>query len=854
MFLATMFSMKKRLCLLLFLTLTITLNAQELVPLSGNPVLQRYAEKTNRQLPKAMRNAKQTLTKNDEACPIENTDENYVFSGETLRIPIEIDTVGLGDTTGMFTCLECENLDFGAASVSNDTLIYQANAGIEGAKETVTVEFCNANGCRERTYPVVVRRRGQVHFQERVTLGPEGVSSVPANASLLPGRKAICSAFVECEDAYEGRGQEVAFDLEESPNRVLYQAGRYAGLDSVCVALCDTFAVCDTFKFAFRIINDTLTLPFMDDFSYEGPFPAGSHWLDPDAFVNFDISKEAPSLGAATFDGLDDEGQPYGGGYGEADFLTSKYIDLRGESGNVVLTYWLQRRGFGDRPEPADSMLLEFKNRDGEWVYQRSFEGTPTFLPTTEIEPFQFFQDTIPNEFKHAGFQFRFKNFSDRTGLLDIWNLDYVRVDNNFTDSIFNDIAFTRLPDFILKNYTSMPWRHFQEVADVELRDSLIVGIWNHANEALPASPSSARLREPQTNVELFDATLFNGIEANVENGRPLRRSYSMIDDPTGFPSVYGDVFQIMSGPAFDGLERQEFLLEYSFVNTSQVNTPGYEAVGRNNGVRRYTYFDNYFAYDDGTAEAGFIAQTNVQVAVQYVAQVEDSLRAVQFHFPHTTIDVSDQEFNLKIWIGELDDSPEYEQLFLRPIYTDLVFDTLQGFTTYVLEEPLFLPRDTFYVGWEQVTTCNGTKCIPIGYDRNSPQGKQFIFRNVRGIWEAFRSDPDLAFFPEGALMIRPVVGDETPPPTTSTDEVAQRRQAFKIFPNPARSVLNVQPEEGFAEDFHFQLFNATGQLLQQGVLHAQLDVSALPPGMYFLKIAHRRTNQVWNERVIIAK
>lgn len=829
-------------------------NAQELIPLSGNPVLQRHADEMDQELPKALRGRNRAIAKNNEACPIENPDENYVFSGETLRIPIAIDTVGLGDTTGTFACVNCTTLQFGTASVDGDALVYTGNAAVEGAKEDVQVEFCNVNGCRERTYRIVVRRRGQVHFQERVQLAPEGFSSLPANASLLPGRRAICHTFLDCADDYEGRGQQVAFTADEQINRVIYQASRYAGIDSVCLVLCDTFSVCDTFKFAYRIISDTLRLPFMDDFSYEGPFPTKSHWLDPDAFVNFDIAKDPPSLGAATFDGLNNRGQPYGNSYGEADFLTSKYIDLRGVPGDVVLTYWLQRAGFGDRPEPADSMLLEFKNRNGEWVYVRSFEGIPTFLPNSEIEPFQFYRDTIPTQFKHAGFQFRFKNFSERTGLLDVWNLDYVRVDNNFTDSVFNDIAFTRLPDFILKNYTSMPWQHFQEITTAELRDSLIVNIWNHSNQPLSASPSSARLREPQANVNVFGATLFNGLEANIENGRPLRRSYSLSNDSTGFPSVFGDFTQIMAGPAFDNLERQAFLLEYSFVSTGQVSTPGYEAVGRNNGVRRYTYFDNYFAYDDGTAEAGFIAQTGVQVAVQYVAQVEDSLRAIQFNFPHTTIDVSDQEFNLKVWIGELDDDPEYEDIFLRPIYTDLVFDTLQGFTTYVLREPLYLPQDTFYIGWEQETTCTGTKCIPIGYDRNSPQGKQFIFRNLRGTWEAFRSEPTLAFFPAGALMIRPIVGNETPPPTTSTDDVVQQERNFRLFPNPARSVLNVQPLSGFYEDYDYQLFSATGQLLRQNRLPSQIDVSELAPGMYFLKIAERRTNQVWNERFIISE
>ncbi len=848
--------MKRLLYLFPLLLIAIsTVNAQELIPLTENPAIQRYLFELEQQLPKAWRNRSLVTEKNN--CQVENPNETYVTIGKSVAIKIEIDTSGLGEGAAIYSCTNCQNAEFGTASVANDTLFYTASAIIEAGKDNITVELCKGNNCRSRTYRIVARRPNRVHFQTPIMLSPEGIANVIANASLLPGRKAICNSFVDCKDNYQGRNQEVFFTTSEPNGRVTYKASRYAGIDSVCVVMCDTFAVCDTFKFAFQIRSDTLNLPFMDDFSYPGPYPAASHWLDRDAFVNYDMAINPPSLGVVTFDGLDAKGTSYGGGYGEADWLTSKYLNFSGAGSNVVLTYWLQRRGFGDKPEPQDSMILEFKDRNGKWIRMQGYGGIPVSQPNTVEEPFRFYAQPIPNEFKYNGFQFRFKNYSERTGILDVWHLDYVRVDDNFVDSIFADIAFTRLPNFILEKYTSMPWWHFEGNEANELRDSIKVGLWNHGNQPQPTNASRARLREVQTNVELFDPipTLFNGLQANIPNGVPLNRSYSLIQDMTGFPSVWADYLQIMSGPVFDNLDRQEFLLEYSLINTSQVNTPGYEAVGRNDAVRRYTYFDNYFSYDDGTAEAGLIAQENVSIAVEYTANVPDSLRAIQFHFPRTTIDVSDQSFNLQVWVGELDNTPEYEQILLRPLYTDIFFDTLQGFTTYVLVDennqlqPLYLPAGKFYIGWQQITPCDGTKCIPVGYDRNTPEGLQYLFFNRNQTWSPFPQG-----FAAGAAMLRPVVGSVTPPPTTSTDEKFQPDKNFNIFPNPARSVLNIQPLEGYYEDFHFQAFSATGQLLAQGILSSQLDVSNFPAGLYFLKIIERQSNRIWNEKFIIAK
>ncbi len=826
--------------------------AQTLIPLQENRYLQQYEIAQQRALPKAFQQPLYAIEKED--CPIFKSNIIYTEVGQSILFKIAIDTIGLGGAPGNFSCNNCGSATFGIATLFGDTLSYIALPNVEAGQDDIRIEFCNPNGCKSKTYSIIAKRKGRVQFQPAIPLNAGGMAEISANASLLPGRKAACGYLLDCEDSYEGTDQEVS--LSDPINRIRYRASRYAGIDSVCVVLCDTFTVCDTFKFAFRIRQDTLQLPFMDDFSYFGPYAAASHWLDLDAFVNNDMADSPPSWGVITFDGLNSGGNAYGGGYGPADKLTSAYIDLR-NTGEVQLTYWVQRRGFGDRPEKQDSLVLEFKDKTGKWNFIRSFEGAGIDQPNTAKEPFLFYTDPIPAAYKYKGFQFRFRNYSDRTGILDVWHLDYVRMDENVQDSIFDDLAFTRLPNFILKNYTSMPWWHFKGNEQAELRDSLFVGVWNHFNETQPAIGSTARLFEINSDEDLFSPafpTLFNGLESNILNGAPLLRRYSLVNDPSGFPQVWNAYLNKMQSPIFDDYDRLEFRLEFTLKNTSQNNAKGYEAVGRNDGVRRYTIFDNYFSYDDGTAEAGLVAQLGIQVAAQYRSYVADSLRAVQFFFPHTTTNISAQRFSIKVWVGNLDDSPEYEAFAQIPYYADVFFDTLQGFTTYPLVDelgnpkPLALPVGNFYIGWQQETPCEGTRCVPVGYDRNTPQGRQYLWRNLGSSWSAFPN----TFLP-GALMIRPVVGAITPP-ATATNEPQAAADFFRIYPNPTSDRLYIQPATGLLDSYQCLIFNSLGQQVLNEQLQSSIWVDYLSPGIYFMKIVERQSNQIWHHKFIVKR
>lgn len=845
-------SMNKLSILFLLLMLAAQAGAQvSLVPLEVNPNLQH---KRNYTLPKgyAQTNAK-------AACDPADANKTYVEAGQTVFITIDIDTFDLFPEGGQFTCANCDAAAFGQArlSATGDTLVYTANQDVTLGEDAIEIRYCSVNDAtncqRNRVYRIVAKRAGQHYFLPAITVDPGGDTSILLDANVFPGAL-NCNYFVDCPDAYEGRDQVAYFGAYGEPNNeIIYRASRYAGIDTICVGLCDENAICDTFHLAYEINAVTIGLPFMDDFSYDGPATDPNLWLDREVYVNKTMAVDPPSIGVATMDGLNAYGEPYGGDPGESDRLTSTYIDLEGEIGNVVLSYWVQRRGYGDKPEAGDSLRLEFKSSTGDWQRVAAYGGIPASQPNTVAEPFRFYATPVPAAYRHDEFQFRFVNISDRLGVRDNWHLDYIRMSTEDTDSIFADVAFTMPPAYILKDYSAMPWRHFRAQSEALLYDSVDVSVYNHSDQTLNVIPSSVALVEQVTTVSPFGAplTLFNGTESNIPNGRTIDRQYSLRGG--NFTAIWDTYVAAMFGPNYPDDADLRFRMTYRLNNDSQEEAPGYEAVQRNDEVSQVTVFENYFAYDDGTAEQGLVAQEGTEVAVEFEAGLPDTIRAVQFMHPRANEDVSEQEFEILIWIGELDDSPDFS-MTVNPYYADLSYDTIQGMTTYVLRDasgelsPVGIPAGKFYVGWNQVTACTFNRCVPVGYDRNREQGANFTYVDVGQGWNLLDETE------KGALMIRAVMGAETPISTGTKDEIAQE-DFVRVYPNPSRGTLYVRAVAGQAlENQLYSLYDQSGRLVDRGALQQELDFNDLPSGLYLLQIRDGKTGKIQINKLSLQK
>lgn len=783
-----------------------------------------------------------------------------ILSGEGTTVTLDIDTFSLG-ANGAYECLNCNELSFGtgemvlnADGTQSEVFSYTSFGGIDVGIDTVQIQYCNADTCSEiEEIAFLVRRAGVSYYPADINVNQEEAAQAQA-VNNLPG-DLKCNFFIDCPDQYEGRDQIAYFtDYTMVTNEIVYKASRFSGVDSVCVVLCDEYGICDSTHFAFRLSVPSVAYPFYEDFYSDNPYPESSHWLDKEVFVNQQLSRNPKSIGIATFDGIDNRGRPYDEGFGESDRLTSTYIDIPNTATSPTLSFWAQRGGYADRPEVKDSLVVQFKNQGGDWVSMLSLEGVPSNVHDTFFDPFQFYSIVLEPGFQYDKFQFRFLAHSDGTGFRDNWNLDYIRLDNNpVGDSIFNDISFTEKPNFLLNNYTSMPWRHFQSIADTELKSTVDIGVYNHFSTGQNMSPSSLIVEEENTGINPIGQvpTLFNGTEINVENGVIIKKNYSLMGDATGFSNVWADYMTNMTDSAFDDLDKVSFEMEYNLQNNSQNSV---DFVDANDRVSRVTEFSDYFAYDDGTAERGFSTFAGAEVAVAFSAAVADTIRGVRVNFPFTGKDFEEQEFRLKIWTEEegLGDNPIYNEVY-QPVVVSSFFDTLHSLTSLQLfdeeGEPtvLAIPAGIFYVGWEQKSTCAGCKVV-FGYDSNRQGGYNYTYVNNGLGWEP----TDL--FREGSIIIRPVVGGDEPIGATAVEETNKEELGVSLFPNPSNGMLYFSSDQLISDQAIISVFNSTGQLLSTSKFQKELDLRHLPGGMYLVKIIDADTQKISIDKVMIMK
>ena len=122
-----------------------------------------------------------------------------------------------------------------------------------------------------------------------------------------------------------------------------------------------------------------LDLPFIDDFSYDETNVDNLLWKKSSVFVNRTYSIDPPTIGAATFDGLDSNGFAYSinisNAEGYADTLMSREIKMNNIDSAYFLFYY-QPQGLGDAPEVNDSLILEFKNNNNVWKKVWSKQGS----------------------------------------------------------------------------------------------------------------------------------------------------------------------------------------------------------------------------------------------------------------------------------------------------------------------------------------------------------------------------------------------------------------------------------------------------------------------------------------------
>ncbi len=616
--------------------------------------------------------------------------------------------------------------------------------------------------------------------------------------------------------------------------------------------------------------TEAITLPFYDDFSENTVYPSPSRWADSSVFINTDYAKFPPSIGVATFDALDKQGNLYadaGPNEFDADNLTS--LPLRLDSiftpakraitrkDSVYFSFYYQPQGRTiSPPSTKASLILEFHSPGDNdtlisetdtviiprWIQKWSTNGgvqVDTFaLPDNKY----FRQIVIPINriidstlFYKNGFQFRFRNIAALAGNSQPdwrsngshWNIDvvYLNYGRKANDTTLEDVAFGDVAPSMLVNYEAMPMKQYAKNFDNEMKDTLDVKISNLDN--------SNRNRTYKYNIQKNSLPPFNYYDGEPYTIEPYYINGYVKYKPWAKPPVR--VFFPISNE-----KNVVFHITHSL-------TPDPNPLFRSNDTIRFTQvFSNYYAYDNGTSEAGIgINGVYGSYAIQFKLNESDTLRGMQIYFNPVIGGDNKQPIDLDVWN---DSNGKPGQIIktlggVTPIYTK----NLNEFNSYWFDEPLTInasdfPGLIFYIGWTQSTVEN----LNVGFDRYKDSHTK-RFYNVSGIWEM---SSEINY---GSLMFRPIVGDANPLGVGNHSAV----EHLSIQPNPVTDgnlIIKIPDswKNNSNNNLNISIISVTGSRVLTETFYNPVNVSALTPGFYMVILTDKNNGRKATGKLII--
>jgi hypothetical protein len=543
------------------------------------------------------------------------------------------------------------------------------------------------------------------------------------------------------------------------------------------------------------IAADTLSLPFIDDFAQEGIYPNSDLWTDSNVFVNSTFCDNPPTVGCATFDGIDKFGNRYtlSSPFQHCDTLTSKplYLGAYASDTTLWLSFYYQPKGTGLSPSAQDSLLLYFKDNTGLWVRAWFRTGVSAGAAFQRVNVH--INDT---RYLYDGFQFRFMNYGPGNKNSDHWNIDYVYLNYNRrdNDSAFKDIAMINKPRSILSEFTAMPWPHY--------------------SASIP-SVSTTRDSIRSINYDSTTVSLYKIIYDAAGNILFFDTAYcpSLVtgDDTTLSTLLNGFTFPPTT------TDSATFIIKDSLNRHALVDSNDITVYHQN--------FFNYYAYDDGSAESTTgLSGTNRKFAAKFNIKEQDTLRGVQIYFNPTSTDVSFRPIHLAVWSNVDVGSNTANQIYLMIDQFPRNVDSINGFATYKYDAPLIVGPGNIWVGFTQSNESVYETYIGMGVDRNvNNQNNMFISYNNQWYTSSF----------VGSWMLRPVFGKDFS--LVSTNEISNNNFEFEVFPNPSTDKLRFNIHN---PSINYELTDIAGRIVLQGkLISPEVNVSGLSSGIYFVRV-----------------
>lgn len=575
-----------------------------------------------------------------------------------------------------------------------------------------------------------------------------------------------------------------------------------------------------------NINSQEIYLPFVEDFSSYTGQPREDMWINKGAIVNNSYQYNPPSVGVVTLDILDAQGKlyPQANIYSfAADTLQSRPIRLDTiitpvakqlkPSDSVYLSFFIQPCGaigdmwerLGIAPASKDSMILQFyKANQDLWQTVYKLKGLNLDTIYNRDSLYFIFVNILIDDtaYFNSEFAFRFINYGslDSNPSYDYvtncgqWNIDYIYLNcfRSCEDTIFRDVAFVDRAPKMLKQYNVVPAKHFDPSLQ---KDTLDIKIANLYSSTLN-SYYKYNIMDSMRNIVYS----YNGGYENID---PYFTTHSFQN------AVKHSKPEL--GYTFTPHDKDYYIIEH--IVSEGV---GQDNRHENDTIRYIQKFDNYFAYDDGTAESGIgIEPISCSMLAQgYDLLQNDTLYKVDIYFNNTYRDANLKPFSINIY-SSTDDSLLYPD---RLIYsTDRLtpdFTSLNEYCSYILPEPIVLNSGRFFIALKAFSSTY----LNIGFDQNNDASDN-IFDKRTTSWNKV--------FLKGALMIRPYFGYQS----VSIEDI-NNKQDLVFYPNPANEYLYVDNNK-HENIYIFDLYGREVLRSKQNIISLQ----DLPSGIYIIKL-----------------
>lgn len=559
-------------------------------------------------------------------------------------------------------------------------------------------------------------------------------------------------------------------------------------------------------------VQDVLVeLPFIDDFSYDTPYPSFDLWADDYAYINNGYAIDPPTIGVATLDALDWNGSVYpfatiSPATFDADYLTSYPINLNYPAADsIYLSFFYQPQGNGLEPKPYDSLCVDFYDPEAEvWINVWQIPGDTlhsfkqVMIPITE------------NRFLKEGFRFGFRNkaslplnseYSDKRGNVDHWNIDYVRLDANrsITDTVIRDVAFIEATPSMLKKYSAIPWDHFKTAYNTIYLPYVRLNYFNN----------DSAIRNVTRSMSVYDEVWSELYSPGNSSSQDILPGTGLSHDIT---SIYP--FQFSRGDTA------------SFSIKSWLRTDDFDNK-RNDTLYKRQVFRDYFSYDDGTAERGYglrgQGSNNGLIAVRFDSYIADELGGVDIYFTQLKDSLNlGYYFKFMVW-NDFDGMPGELIYEGETDYTAVYSDNLNKFVRFPFERTVGV-NGKFYVGVLQYNQF----LLNIGLDVNTPAGGNLLY-SLGGDW--------LVSSAPGSLMLRPFVQRNY----SSVRDKEQQHASLNIRPNPASEYIGVDiPFETDNQEYSLSIFDITGKLVKTFVNYREeIYIGNIEEGLYIVTLSN---------------